>query len=89
MVIYIEICLAVFMLGVCGILLTSKHFIKILIALELILLSVNMLIILFSTLFGSLEGQIIFVLILTVGAAEASIGLSLMLVFFRLRALYH
>lgn len=66
MYIYIEMCLALFLLGVCGILLTSKHFIKILIALELILLSINLLIILFSTMMGSLEGQIIFLIILTI-----------------------
>lgn len=48
------------------ILLTSKHFIKILIALELILLSVNLLIILFSAMMGELEGQLIFIIILTI-----------------------
>lgn len=64
---------------------TSKHVIMSLIAIELMLLSINLIIILSSLCFDDIMSHILFIIILTIGAAESSLGLSLMVLFFRLR----
>lgn len=82
---YFEIFIYLFLLGVCGIMVTSKHVIMSLIAIELMLLSINLIIILSSLCFDDIMSHILFIIILTIGAAESSLGLSLMVLFFRLR----
>ena len=72
-----------FTIGVLGIFLNKKNVIIILMSIELILLSVNINFIAFSTYLGDLSGQVFAMFILTVAAAEAAIGLAILVVFFR------
>ena len=72
-----------FTIGVLGIFLNKKNVIIILMSIELILLSVNINFIAFSTFLGDLSGQIFAMFTLTVAAAEAAIGLAILVVFFR------
>jgi len=73
----------IFTLGVLGIFLNKKNLIIILMSIELILLSVNINFIAFSTYIDDISGQIFAMLTLTVAAAEAAIGLAILVVFFR------
>jgi len=73
----------IFTIGVLGIFLNKKNVIIILMSIELILLSVNINFITFSAFLGDLSGQIFAMFILTVAAAEAAIGLAILVVFFR------
>ena len=68
-----------------GIFLNRKNVIIILLSIELILLSVNLNLVAFSSYMGDMVGQIFTMLILTVAAAEASIGLAILVVYFRNR----
>ena len=72
-----------FTIGVLGIFLNKKNVIIILMSIELILLSVNINFIAFSAFLHDLNGQIFAMLTLTVAAAEAAIGLAILVVFFR------
>ena len=72
-----------FTLGVLGIFLNKKNVIIILMSIELILLSVNINFVAFSVYLGYLSGQIFAMFTLTVAAAEAAIGLAILVVFFR------
>jgi len=72
-----------FTLGILGIFLNKKNVIIILMSIELILLSVNINFVAFSVYLGDLSGQIFAMFILTVAAAEAAIGLAILVVFFR------
>ena len=73
----------IFTIGVLGIFLNKKNVIIILMSIELILLSVNINFIAFSAFLHDLTGQIFAMLTLTVAAAEAAIGLAILVVFFR------
>jgi NADH-quinone oxidoreductase subunit K len=73
----------IFTLGVLGIFLNKKNLIIILMSIELILLSVNINFIAFSVYINDISGQIFAMLTLTVAAAEAAIGLAILVVFFR------
>ncbi len=73
----------IFTLGVLGIFLNKKNLIIILMSIELILLSVNINFISFSAYINDISGQIFAMLTLTVAAAEAAIGLAILVVFFR------
>ena len=73
----------IFTLGVLGIFLNKKNLIIILMSIELILLSVNINFISFSAYINDISGQIFAMLTLTVEAAEAAIGLAILVVFFR------
>ena len=73
----------IFTLGVLGIFLNKKNLIIILMSIELILLSVNIKFIAFSAYINDISGQIFAMLTLTVAAAEAAIGLAILVVFFR------
>ena len=73
----------IFTLGVLGIFLNKKNLIIILMSIELILLSVNINFIAFSSFLNDMSGQIFAMLTLTVAAAEAAIGLAILVVFFR------
>jgi len=73
----------IFTIGVLGIFLNKKNVIIILMSIELILLSVNINFIAFSAYLHDLTGQIFAMFTLTVAAAEAAIGLAILVVFFR------
>ena len=73
------------MLGVFGIFLNRKNVIIILMAIELILLAVNLNLVAFSAALNDLTGQVLAMLVLTVAAAEAAIGLAIVVVYFRNR----
>jgi NADH-quinone oxidoreductase subunit K len=75
----------VFTIGICGIVLNRKNVIIILLSIELILLAVNINMVAFSVYLGDLVGQIFSIFILTVAAAEAAIGLAILVVYFRNR----
>jgi len=72
-----------FTIGVLGIFLNKKNVIIILMSIELILLAVNINFIAFSTYSGDIAGQIFAMFTLTIAAAEAAIGLAILVVFFR------
>jgi NADH-quinone oxidoreductase subunit K len=82
---YLTVAAMLFTLGVFGIFLNRKNVIIILLSVELILLSVNINLVAFSSYMGDLTGQIFTMFILTVAAAEASIGLAILVVYFRNR----
>jgi len=73
----------VFAIGVMGIFLNRKNLIVLLMAIELMLLAVNMNFVAFSSYFGDSAGQIFVFFILTVAAAESAIGLAILVVLFR------
>ena len=82
---YVVVSSILFVLGVLGIFLNRKNVIVILMAIELILLSVNLNLIAFSVFSGTITGQIFAMLVLTVAAAEAAVGLAILVVYFRNR----
>ncbi len=82
---YLIVAAVLFTLGVFGIFLNRKNVIVILMSIELILLAVNINLVAFSTHMGDIVGQVFALLVLTVAAAEASIGLAILVVFFRNR----
>ena len=82
---YLTVSAIIFTLGVLGIFLNRKNVIIILMSIELILLAVNINLVAFSTHLGDITGQIFALLVLTVAAAEAAIGLAILVVFFRNR----
>ncbi|HLM53460.1 MAG TPA: NADH-quinone oxidoreductase subunit NuoK [Pseudoxanthomonas sp.] len=76
---------ALFCIGVAGIFLNRKNVIVLLMSIELMLLAVNVNFIAFSRQFGDPDGQIFVFFILTVAAAEAAIGLAILVTLFRTR----
>lgn len=80
---YVTLASLIFTIGVCGIFLGRKNIINIMMAIELILLSVNINLVAFSSYLGDLKGQIFTFFILTVAAAEAAIGLAILVVYYR------
>jgi NADH-quinone oxidoreductase subunit K len=82
---YLTVAAVLFTLGVFGIFMNRKNVIVILMSIELILLAVNINMVAFSTHLGDIVGQVFALLILTVAAAEAAIGLAILVVFFRNR----
>ena len=82
---YVFVSSILFVLGVLGIFLNRKNIIVILMSVELILLSVNINLVAFSSFLGDLTGQVFSLFILTVAAAEAAIGLAVLVTYFRNR----
>ena len=82
---YLVVAALLFTMGVLGIFLNRKNIIVILMSVELILLAVNLNLVAFSAALGDLAGQIMAMFVLTVAAAEASIGLAIVVVYFRNR----
>lgn len=82
---FLALSAALFTIGVVGIFVNRKNIIVILMAIELILLSVNINLIAFSVFSGTIEGQVFAMLVLTVAAAEAAVGLAILVVYFRNR----
>ena len=82
---YLTVAAILFTLGIFGIFLNRKNVIIILMSIELMLLAVNINLVAFSTHLGDLMGQLFALFVLTVAAAEAAIGLAILVVFFRNR----
>ncbi|WP_281805548.1 NADH-quinone oxidoreductase subunit NuoK [Methylocystis echinoides] len=82
---YLVVAAILFTLGVAGIILNRKNIIVILMSVELILLSVNLNFVAFSHELGDLVGQVFALFVLTVAAAEAAIGLAILVAFYRNR----
>jgi NADH-quinone oxidoreductase subunit K len=82
---YLAVGAILFVLGVFGIFLNRKNVIVILMAIELILLAVNINLVAFSAFLGDMVGQVFAMFVLTVAAAEAAIGLAILVVYFRNR----
>ena len=80
---YLTLGAVIFTIGVVGIFLNRKNIIVILMSIELILLAVNINLVAFSIFINDLSGQIFTLFILTVAAAEAAIGLAIIVVYFR------
>jgi NADH-quinone oxidoreductase subunit K len=82
---FLTVAAILFLLGVFGIFLNRKNVIVILMSVELMLLAVNINLVAFSAHLQDLTGQIFTMLILTVAAAEAAIGLAIVVIYFRNR----
>ncbi|MBF0323497.1 NADH-quinone oxidoreductase subunit NuoK [Magnetospirillum moscoviense] len=82
---YLTVAAILFTLGVFGIFLNRKNVIIIMMSVELMLLAVNLNMVAFSSFLNDLVGQVFTMFILTVAAAEAAIGLAIVVVFFRNR----
>ena len=80
---YLVVGAILFVLGVLGIFLNRKNVIVILMAVELILLAVNINLVAFSAFMQDLVGQVFAMLVLTVAAGEAAIGLAILVIYFR------
>jgi NADH-quinone oxidoreductase subunit K len=82
---YLIVAAILFVLGVLGIFINRKNIIVILMAIELILLSVNINLVAFSAYLGDLVGQVFAMFVLTVAAGEAAVGLAILVIYFRAR----
>lgn len=82
---YLTLAAILFTIGIFGIFLNRKNVIVILMSVELMLLSVNINLVAFSHFLGDMVGQVFAMLVLTVAAAEAAIGLAILVVYFRNR----
>ncbi len=82
---YLAVAAALFTIGVFGIFVNRKNVIVILMSIELILLAVNINLVAFSSFLGDMVGQIFAMFVLTVAAAEAAVGLAILVVYFRNR----
>lgn len=82
---YLIVAAILFTIGVFGVFINRKNIITILMSIELMLLAVNINLVAFSSYLNDLTGQIFTMLILTVAAAEAAIGLAILVVYFRNR----
>jgi NADH-quinone oxidoreductase subunit K len=82
---FLTVSAILFVIGVLGIFLNRRNVILMLMCIELLLLSVNINLVAFSAYLGDLTGQVFAMFVLTVAAAEAAIGLAIMVIFFRRR----
>ncbi len=82
---YIILSCFLFAIGMCGLLLSKRNVISILMSIELMLLAANINFLAFSAFYQDLTGQIATIIILTIAAAEASIGLAIVVNFYRAR----
>src|ERR1700740_180295 len=82
---YLAVAAILFTIGVLGIFLNRKNVIIIMMSIELILLAVNINFVAFSAFLGDMVGQVFALFVLTVAAAEAAIGLAILVVYFRNR----
>ena len=82
---YLAVAAILFTIGIFGIFLNRKNVIIILMSVELMLLAVNLNLVAFSHYLGDMVGQVFAMLVLTVAAAEAAIGLAILVVYFRNR----
>ena len=82
---YLTVAAALFVIGVFGIFLNRKNIIIILMSIELMLLAININLVAFASHLGDLTGQVFTLFVLTVAAAEAAIGLAILVCFHRNR----
>jgi NADH-quinone oxidoreductase subunit K len=82
---YLVVAAILFTIGIFGIFINRKNVIVVLMSIELILLAVNINLVAFSTHLGDIVGQVYALFVLTVAAAEAAIGLAILVVFYRNR----
>lgn len=82
---FLTVSAILFVIGVLGIFLNRRNVILMLMAIELLLLAVNINLVAFSAYLGDMKGQIFAMFVLTVAAAEAAIGLAILVIFFRRR----
>ncbi|RST30957.1 NADH-quinone oxidoreductase subunit NuoK [Sphingomonas ginkgonis] len=82
---YLTVSAILFVIGVLGIFLNRRNVILMLMAIELLLLAVNINFVAFSGYLGDMIGQVFAMFVLTVAAAEAAIGLAILVIFFRRR----
>lgn len=82
---YLTVAAILLTIGIFGIFLNRKNVIIILMSIELILLAVNINLVAFSAYLGDLVGQVFALFVLTVAAAEAAVGLAILVVYFRNR----
>ena len=82
---YLTVGAILFSLGILGVFLNRKNVIVILMSIELMLLAVNINLVAFSSALGDLVGQVFAIFVLTVAAAEAAVGLAILVVYFRNR----
>ncbi|AZV77604.1 NADH-quinone oxidoreductase subunit NuoK [Parasedimentitalea marina] len=82
---YLTVAATMFVIGIFGLFLNRKNVITLLMSIELMLLAVNINLVAFSSFLGDLVGQVFTLFVLTVAAAEASIGLAILVCFFRNR----
>jgi NADH-quinone oxidoreductase subunit K len=82
---YVYLAITLFLIGLLGIFVIRKNIIIVLMSIELLLLGININFVIFSIYLDDLLGQIFFLLILTVAAAESAIGLAILVIFYRLR----
>ena len=82
---YLTVAAIIFTVGIFGIFINRKNIITILMSIELMLLAVNINLVAFSAHLGDLVGQVFAMFVLTVAAAEAAIGLAILVVYFRNR----
>ena len=82
---YLTVAATLFVIGIFGLFLNRKNVIIILMSIELMLLAVNINLVAFSHYLGDLTGQVFTMFVLTVAAAEAAIGLAILVCFFRNR----
>ena len=82
---YLTVAAVLFIIGIFGLFLNRKNVIILLMSIEIMLLSVNINLVAFSSFMNDLVGQIFTLFVLTVAAAEAAIGLAILVSFFRIR----
>ena len=82
---YLTVAAALFVIGIFGLFLNRKNVIIILMSIELMLLSVNINLVAFSSFLHDMVGQVFALLVLTVAAGEAAIGLAILVTYFRNR----
>ena len=82
---YLTVAASLFVIGIFGLFLNRKNVIILLMSIELMLLAVNINLVAFSSFLGDLVGQVFTLFVLTVAAAEAAIGLAILIVLFRTR----
>ena len=84
-IVLIVVSFIIFLIGITGIFLNRKNVILVIMSVELMLLSVNFMLLIVSSYLDDRIGQIFVIFILTVAAAESSIGLAILVIFFRLK----
>ncbi len=82
---YLTVAAALFAIGIFGIFVNRKNVIIILMSIELMLLAVNINLVAFSSFLNDLAGQVFAIFVLTVAAAEAAVGLAILVIYFRNR----
>jgi len=82
---YLSVAAALFVIGIFGLFLNRKNVIILLLSIDLMLLAVNINFVAFSSYLGDMVGQVFTLFVLTVAAAEAAIGLAILVCFFRNR----